>query len=300
MEKMIVTSEMSEEKKRAHRLANGRMIAGKTVVSIIIWAAAVIMVMPFLWMVSASFKTSKDVFNFPIEWIPANPTLKGYILLFRGGSTTVSIPTSIINSIKTSAMSMVGTFFACSLAGYAYAKIKFKGRDTMFMIKLSTTMIPSLVTMLPTYIVFAKIGLYDTLAALWLPYFLGGTFGVFLMRQAFMSIPDELLESARIDGAGNFRCYWNIAIPNVKPALATLVFLYFVWSWNDYTSALLYLRSTKLFTLPYAVATFSSKEYQNYPAIMAADCIMLAPIMIFFFTCQDFFVNSLVTSGMKS
>ena len=259
-------------------------------------ARAVAALIPFLWMISTSFKGMNDVFTFPIQWIPQNPTLRGYQILFGG---TVNFLQFFFNSVKIAAIALVGTFFSCTLAGYAYAKIHFKGRDQLFMLKLMTTMIPSLVTLLPTYILFSKMGILNTHMSLWLPAFFGGAFGVFLMRQAFLSFPDELFEAAKIDGAGHFRIWWNIAIPNVRPAVATLLFMYFIWTWNDYEKPLLYLRSEELYTMPFAVKYFADEQDQNYPAIMAANVLMLLPVMVAFVACQDFFVNSLVSSGVK-
>lgn len=268
----------------------------RIIATLLVWLLGIMMVIPFVWMVSTSFKGINSVFSFPIEWIPKNPTLKGYQALFSG---TIPFFTYFFNSVKVSAIALVGTFFSCTMAGYAYAKIKFYGRDKLFMMKLITTMLPGMVTMLPTYMIYSKLGLLNTHASLWLGYFFGGTFGVFLMRQAFLSIPDSLIESARLDGAGNFRIYWSIALPNTKGSVSTLLFMYFLWSWNDYEKPLLYLWDKKLFTLPLAVKVFSDDQMQNYPAIMAANVIMLLPIMIAFISCQKFFVKSLVGSAVK-
>jgi len=284
------------EKQKSARKAKILGLTGKTILSAAIWAAGILVVFPFLWMISTSFKHINDVFTFPIQWIPRNPTVKGYVLLFNG---TVTFFRFFLNSVKIAAIAMVGTFFSCTLAGYAYSKIHFKGRDQLFMLKLMTTMIPSMVTLLPTYILFSKMGILNTHMSLWLPACFGGAFGVFLMRQAFMSFPDELVEAAKIDGAGHLRIWWQIALPNVRPSLATLLFMYFIWTWNDYEKPLLYLRSENLYTMPFAVKYFADEQDQNYPAIMAANCFMMAPIIIFFFTCQKFFVRSLVTSGLK-
>ena len=268
----------------------------KLLLTLVIWFLGIAMVIPFVWMLSTSFKGMNDVFTFPIEWIPSKPTAKGYQALFSGA---IPFFRYFWNSIKVSVIALIGTFFACTMAGFAYAKVKFAGRDKLFTMKLLTTMLPGMVTMLPTYIIYSKLGLLNSHASLWIGYFFGGTFGVFLMRQAFMTIPDSLIESARLDGAGNFRIYWNIALPNVKSSASTLLFMYFLWSWNDYEKPLLYLWDQKLFTLPLAVKAFSDEQMQNYPAIMAANVIMLLPIMIAFISCQKFFVESLVGSGVK-
>lgn len=268
----------------------------KAITTLLVWFLGIMMVVPFIWMLSTSFKGMNDVFTFPIEWIPKNPTLKGYQALLDG---TIPYFTFFFNSVKVSIIAVIGTFFSCTMAGFAYAKIKFAGRDKLFGLKLMTTMLPSMVTILPTYMIYSKLGLLDTHAALWIGYFFGGTFGVFLMRQAFLAIPDALIDSAKIDGANNFRIYWSIALPNVKASASTLIFLYFLWSWNDYEKPLLYIWSDKLYTLPLAVKYFADDQMQNYPAIMAANVLMLLPIIIAFIACQKFFVNSLVSSGLK-
>ena len=273
-----------------------REVALKSIVSLFIWGLGILMVVPFAWMLSTSFKGMNDVFNFPIEWIPSEPTLKGYEALLRGKVPFVSY---FVNSVKISVIALIGTFFACTMAGYAYAKVRFVGRDQLFMVKLMTTMLPGMVTMLPSYIIYSKLGLLNSHAALWLGYFFGGTFGVFLMRQAFMSIPDSMIVSAKLDGANHFRIYWSIALPNVKPSVASLLFMYFLWSWNDYEKPLLYLWNEALFTLPLAVKEFSVDQMQNFPAIMAANVVMLLPIMIAFICCQKQFVESLVGSSVK-
>ena len=271
-------------------------VVKRVILTVIIWFFGIMMVVPFIWMLSTSFKGMNDVFSFPIEWIPSNPTLDGYKALF---TTKVSFLTFFFNSVKVSVIALIGTFFSCTMAGYAYAKVNFFGRDKIFMVKLMTTMLPGMVTILPTYMIYSKLGLLNTHAALWIGYFFGGAFGVFLMRQAFISIPDSLIDSAKIDGAGNFRIYWSVALPTVKSSVSTLLFMYFLWSWNDYEKPLLYIWNDKKYTMPLFVKYFADDQMQNYPAIMAANVLMLLPIMIAFISCQKFFVNSLVSSGVK-
>lgn len=274
----------------------GTRILPRVIVTALIWGMGIMMIVPFIWMLSTSFKGMNDVFTFPIEWIPQNPSLKAYRALFSG---RVSFFTYFFNSVKVVLIALVGTFFSCTLAGYAYAKIRFVGSDKIFMMKLMTTMLPGMVTMLPTYMIYSRLGLLNSHAALWIGSFCGGTFGVFLMRQAFVTIPDSLIEAARVDGANHLRIYWSIAMPNVKSSVATLLFMYFLWTWNDYEKPLLYIWSDTKYTLPLAVKQFSDDQMQNYPAIMAANIFMLAPILVFYLTCQKFFVESLVSSGIK-
>jgi len=287
---------MASVKKKRSTMVRMVREAWKILLSAIIIAAGFCMIFPFLWMVSASFKGINDVFEFPIRWIPDPITTKGYQLLFSG-----KVPFGVFykNSIIVAVLGLMGTFFSCTMAGYAYAKINFVGRDKIFLLKLSTTMIPSMVTILPTFTIYSKLGLVNTRAALWLPWFFGGAMGVFIMRQFFVSLPNELIEAARIDGASHPRIYWNIAIPSARPAIATLLFLYFISIWNDYERPLLYLRSRELFTLPFAVKYFADDQFQNYPAIMAANVCMLVPIIILFFVCQKSFVRSIITTGIK-
>jgi len=282
--------------KSLKRRKPGDSMAVRIVLTALIWGMGLLMIVPFIWMLSTSFKGMNDVFTFPIEWIPKNPTLKGYQALFSG---KVSFFTYFFNSVKVAVIALTGTLCSCTMAGYAYAKIPFVGRNKIFMVKLMTTMLPGMVTMLPTYMIYRRLGLINTHAALWIGSFCGGTFGVFLMRQAFVTIPDSLIEAARVDGAGHFRCFFSVALPNVKTSVATLLFMYFLWTWNDYERPLLYLWSQEKYTLPLAVKEFSDDQMQNYPAIMAANVFMLMPVMILFITCQKFFVESLVTSGIK-
>ena len=279
-----------------NRLLKTKELSIKTLTTLVLWFVGILTVFPFIWMISTSFKGINDVYNFPIEWIPKNPTIDGYRNLFAG---EFSFITFYRNSIFVAAMALVGTFFSCTMAGYAYSKINFVGRDKIFLIKLSTTMIPGMVTMLPTFIIYRTLGLVNTLTALWLPMFFGGAFGVMLMRQNMISVPNELIESAKIDGAGHPRIYWSIMLPTVKPAIATLLFMYFLWTWNDYERPLIYIQSRHLFTLPFAVNYFANEQTQNVPAIMAANVVSMSVIMIMFFLCQKYFVRSVVTSGIK-
>jgi multiple sugar transport system permease protein len=261
-----------------------------------LWFGGLLFVIPFLWMLSTSIKPLSEVYRFPIEWIPKTISLNGYRVLFAG---EFSFWTFYKNSVFVAVMSLIGTFVSCSLAGYAYSKINFWGRDKLFLIKVSTTMIPGMVTMLPSFIIYRTLGLVNTLTSLWLPLFFGGAFGVMLMRQNMVSIPNDLIDSARIDGAGHPRIFLQIAIPLVKPAIATLMFMYFIWTWNDYERPLLYIQSRALFTLPFAVKYFANEQTSNIPAIMAANVVSLVMIIILFFASQKYFIQSVVSTGIK-
>ncbi|MDY0290184.1 MAG: carbohydrate ABC transporter permease [Sphaerochaeta sp.] len=254
------------------------------------------MLLPFLWMISSSFKDSVSMFKYPIEWIPKKFDFSGYRIVWQG---EVNFALFFFNSVKITFLAVIGTTISCTLGGYAYAKINFKGRDTLFLAKLSTMMIPSQIMMLPTFMIFKWLGLLNTHAALWVPFFLGQPFGTFLMRQYFLKVPNELLDSAKLDGAGHFRIFISIALPLVRAGLSVLVFLYFVWAWNNYEGPLLYIRSTNLYTLPLALKFFSDEFSTNYTAIMAASVSMTIPVLALFIGLQRFFIEDITSTGLK-
>jgi multiple sugar transport system permease protein len=236
------------------------------------------------------------MFNYPIEWIPRHFDFSGYQQVWGG---EVKFGLFFLNSTKITLLAVIGTVISCSLGGYAYAKIDFAGRDLLFLLKLSTMMIPSLVTLLPTFMIFKWLGLINTHMALWLPFFLGQPFGVFLMRQYFEKIPDEFLDSAEIDGAGHFRIFRSIALPLVQSGLSVLIFLYFVMAWNYYDGPLLYIRSVNLYPLTLALKFFSDEYSTAYTPIMAASVSMTLPVIVVFIALQRFFIEDLTSSGLK-
>lgn len=264
------------------------------------YALAASMLIPFLWMVSTSFKTAQNVFEFPIRWIPDPIDLDGYRYIWSGSSLGVKFAVFYFNSFKVALIVIVGTYFSCSLAAYAYSKIAFKGRELFFLIKISTMMVPFQVTMIPTFILYRNFGLLDTHAALWLPSFLGSSFGVFLLRQFYRGIPDDLTESARIDGAGHLRIYWSMILPLTKPAMVSLIVLTFIATWNNYETPLLYLRSPGLYTIPLGLKVMVDDIYNvNYPGIMAGVVCSLIPILVLFAAAQKYFVQGIAFSGTK-
>lgn len=273
-----------------------RAFAKKLIISLIVWGFGILMMLPFLWMVSASFKTIQTVFAFPIEWFPKDPVLNGYkaILLRK-----VPFYTYIKNTSVVVIMGLIGTYINSVMSGYAFAKMKFAGRDKIFLLKLASTMLPGLVSLVPTYFLYSKIGLLNSLLGLWLPWFLGGNMATFMMRQAFMAIPDSMIEAARIDGANHFKVCWKVAAPNVKPSISSVMFLYFLWIWNEYERPMLFIIDEAKKTLPVAVKFFSDGEFSNYPAIMAANVLLILPILILFLLMQKSFVESLLSSSVK-
>ncbi len=268
----------------------------KIFMTLIMAAFSLTMILPFLWMISSSFKDSISMFSYPIKWIPEKWNFSGYREVWTGDVNFIQF---FLNSVKITFLAVLGTVFSCTMGGYAYAKINFRGRDTLFLVKLSTMMIPAQITMLPTFMIFKWLGLLNTHAALWLPFFLGQPFGTFLMRQYFQKVPQELIDSAKIDGAGHFRVFFTIALPLVRAGLSVLVFLYFVWAWNYYEGPLLYIRSTELYTLPLALKFFSDEFSTNYTAVLAASVSMTVPVLALFIGLQRFFIEDITSTGLK-
>jgi len=186
------------------------------------------------------------------------------------------------------------------MAAYGYAKINFRGRDVIFLIKLATAMIPAQVTMIPMFLVYKNLGLLDTHMALWITSFFGTTFGTFLLRQFFVTIPNELCESARIDGAGHLRIYWTVILPLVKPALSALMIFTFVSSWNNYETALIYLRTASKYTLPLGLAMMrTDRDHLHYSGMMAGAVVSVIPILLVFVIGQRYFIEGVTFTGIK-
>jgi len=288
----------SESVQSRHRKAYLKYVrlTGRFVVTAVFWGIGIIMVFPFLWMLSSSFKDTFTMFNYPIEWIPKVWNFNNYEKVWL---KNVNFALYYWNSIKVTFFGLLGTLISCTAAGYAYSKIKFKGRNALFFMKLMTTMIPAQATILPTYVIYSTLRLTNTHTALWLTYALGGAFGVFLMRQNFMSMPTELIDAAKIDGANHPGILVRIAAPLSKPSIATLMFIYFIWIWNDYEKPLYFIRTRDMYTLQLATKLFQDDQFQDYAAIMAASVSVVAPIIILFFLAQKYFIQSVTSAGIK-
>ncbi|QHQ59630.1 ABC transporter permease subunit [Anaerocolumna sedimenticola] len=267
----------------------------KIVFTILMGVIAICMVIPFAWMLSASFKPDNEIFNFPIAWIPKKITFANYN---RVWNSSVPFTTFFMNSVKVTSLSVIGELFTSALAAYAFAKIKFKGREVIFLIYLSTLAFPNQMMLIPRFVVFREIGIYNTHLALILPGMFTA-FGTFLLRQFFMSIPEELCESAKVDGANHFVIFLKIMIPLAIPAFSALIIFQFVSSWNEYESALVYIRDKNLATIPLGLNFFKDENSTSYGAIMAASVCSLIPIFTVFLIFQKQFVAGIATTGMK-
>jgi multiple sugar transport system permease protein len=274
--------------------------AWRPLLSSVLWHALLLtgafaMILPFLWMILTSLKTTAEVFVFPPRWFPEAPRWSNY------SDVMAAMPFGwfMYNSFKIATLSVVGQLLSCSLAAYAFARIEFVGRDTLFMIVLATLMVPSVVTMIPVFILMRELGWLNTHYPLIVPNFLGAAFGIFLLRQFFLGIPIDLEDAARIDGATRFGIYRHIFVPLAKPALATLAVFVFMGQWNDLLGPIIYLVDYDKMTLTVGLAFFRGQYTTNWPLLMAGATMSVIPIIILYLAAQRYFVAGVVMSGLK-
>jgi multiple sugar transport system permease protein len=257
----------------------------------------VVMILPFLYMISTSLKTPIEAYKYPPTWIPNPIVWQNYVEIWKMAPLFLVA----INSIKISVLSTLGQVITCSLAAFAFSRLHFKGRDFIFILVLATLMVPSQVTLIPTYLVFRAFGWVNTHAPLIVPSWFGGAFGIFLVRQFFLTIPEELVDAAKVDGCNPFRIYWQIFMPLAMPVLATMAIFSFLGSWNDLLGPLIYLRDLDLMTFPVALASFSGHNVMlNLPLLMTASLVSILPTLILVFAMQKYFVQGIVLSGLKA
>lgn len=276
-----------------------REIVSVTVISVVVMIAALLCIFPFYWMILNSFKNpdlinkgSVDIFTFDL-------TALSYKYVF--GYADGLIWRAYLNSFLIAGIQTVGTLFTSSLAAFAFAKIKFKGSKPIYGLFIATLMIPGQVTMLPLFMMFAKIGWTNTFLPLIVPGVMINTYGVFMLRSFIVSIPSGLLEAAEVDGCGWFRKYVRIILPLIKPALITLGLFSFIGSWNNYMGHLIYLSDESLTTIPLLIAGLKETHMTGaaWGRIMAASTLSIVPIAIIYLACQKYFVQGIATTGMK-
>ena len=254
-----------------------------------------LMVIPFLWMVSTSLKTTAQSMAFPPEWWPAPFVWGNYARIWD----FMPFFTFLLNSVKIAFFVVCGQLLTCSLAGYAFAKLRFPGRRALFLVLLSTMMIPSEVTLIPVFVIMKSLGWLNTHYSLIVPAFFGSVFGTFLLRQFFLTLPNDLEDAARIDGCSPFGIYWRIMLPLAKPSLATLAIFTFMGTWNDFMRPLIYLSDMDKMTLPVGLALISNHQDIRIPLIMAGAMLSLLPILVFYVCGQKYFVRGIALTGMR-
>lgn len=259
---------------------------------------SLIMALPFIWMVSTALKPSAAVFSLPPEWFPRPLVWRNFIesLTFLGHPVHLyALNTTII-----SVLGVVGVLISSSLVAFGFARLEFPGRDPLFVVVLSTMLLPPAVMMVPRFILFRELGWLDTFKPLIVPFWFGAPFHIFLLRQFFRAIPKDLDDAARIDGASSWQIYWHIILPLSKPALATVAIFAFVYHWNDLLEPLIYLSSQENWTLALFLATFQGYTLvPRWNLLMAASTVLVLPILFLFFFAQRLFIGGITTTGMK-
>lgn len=282
-------------KKNKQQIAKrSKRIITRSLATAIVTLFALFSIMPFIWMISTSFKYEIDVLNFPFKLVENRVNLSNYITIF----TKSNFPRYYLNSFLVTGLSLLGNLCITTLCAYGFARLRFRGKEVVFALYLATMMIPEQVLILPKYLYFSSLGLTNNHLALILPGIFN-VFGVFLMRGYFESIPYEITEAAYIDGAGQFRIFSQIILPLAKPGVMTLFLLSFTWSWNDYLNPLIYLSDDKLLTLTVGLQRFQESASTNYALIMAGATVSLIPIVLVFLFTQKFFIESFATTGIK-
>lgn len=261
---------------------------------IVVYAAALATIAPFLWMVSTSLKDLGEIFVYPPKWLPSTLHFDNFSRAFQAAP----FGRYYLNSIFVAVTVTLGQLITCSMAAFAFARLKFWGRDALFMIFLATMMIPGQVTMIPTFMVLHWLGWIDTYNALIVPG-LASAFGTFLLRQFFLTIPKELEEAAYIDGCSRFKVLWRIIIPLSKPALATLAIFTFMGVFNDFMWALIVISTEDMRTVQLGLAIFRDRYLTDWDLMMAGSVTATLPILIIFFIAQKWFIKGITLSGLK-
>jgi multiple sugar transport system permease protein len=258
---------------------------------------SILFMFPFYWMVITAFKENTKVFTYPIEWWP-NP------LRWENFSDAINYTgfpffLYLRNSTFYSAGVMLGTVISCAAVGYGFARLRFPGRDFLFILTISTLMIPGIVTFIPTFILFKTLGMLGTYAPLILPAFFGNAFFIFMMRQFFQGLPGELVDAARVDGANEFRTFWQIMLPLVRPALLVMAVFTFLWTWHDFFGPLVYLSEQNQYPLSLGLFAFRAQRTTEWSLMMAASTLSTLPLIVVFFFAQRYFLDGIKLTGIK-
>ncbi len=257
----------------------------------------IIFLLPFAWLLSASLKVRSEVFN--SEWIPDPVAWENYVNVWKA----TSMLTWLQNSLVVGILAAVSVTVSCASVAFGFSYFKFRGRDTLFGLVLATMMLPGVVTMIPVYIIWQKLGFVNTHVPLWAGNLFGSAFYIFLLRQFYLGLPRELFEAARIDGASYFQLWWNIALPLTRTALIVVFVFEFKASWTDLMKPLIYLQNNQLFTLPRGLKAildqFGQGGEMQWEIVLAASVIITVPMLVIFFIGQRYFMDGIATTGLK-
>ncbi|MEM1165562.1 MAG: carbohydrate ABC transporter permease [Planctomycetota bacterium] len=255
-----------------------------------------VMMVPFSWMVTTSLKTQGEAAMGPEVLLPEQPRFTNY----PDALGQMGFEDALANTVVITTLAVIGQVLSSSLVGFGFARFRFRGREPLFLLMLSTMMLPPQVTMIPTFVLFRAIGWVDTFLPLIVPMWVGTPFYIFMFRQFFAQVPEELLEAARIDGAGALMIYWRLMLPLSKPVIAIVAIYTFMFTWNDFLGPLIYLNDPENRTIALALNSFNGQYGVRFGnLLMAATCVTLLPCVILFFSAQRYFVQSETTAGLK-
>jgi len=271
-----------------------RKILGKITLHLTLIFTSILMIIPFLWMISSSLKSTNEMYSFPPTWIPKQILWENYLYMFQSAPWGLYF----FNTTKITVLVVIGQLILCSMAAYAFARLKFPGRNLIFLILLGTMMIPYHVTMIPTFKIMKELNWLNTHYSLIIPP-LFNAFGIFLLRQFFMTIPNELEEAAKIDGCSYPRIFLHVILPISTPALTTLAIFTFMSQWNDFLAPLIYINDDNLKTLTLGLATFQGTYTTQWNYLMAGSFIVLLPVLVVYAFAQRYFIEGIVMSGLK-
>ena len=260
-----------------------------------LWAIGLLFFLPFYWLVITSLKSDTEVFAMPPVWVPQTLLWGNFVRAVH----YVPFFLYLKNTVVICVLSVIGTLFSSSLVAYSFARIRWPGRDMLFLVLLATMMLPGQVTMIPVFAIFRALGWIDTIKPLVVPSFLGSAFFIFMLRQFFMTIPLELSDAARIDGCTEWGIYQRIILPLSRPALATVGLFTFIGAWNDFNGPLIYLNDESKATLSLGLQQFVSQHGAEWSLLMAASTLMTIPIILIFFFAQRTFVEGITLTGVK-
>lgn len=273
-----------------------RTLLKSTLTHLVLLAGVVLMFIPLVWTLSTSLKSPGEVYLFPPTWIPQE------ILWSNYAKAVTAIPFFLYlwNTVVITALSVIGKVFSITLVAFAFARLRWWGRNFMFLVMLATMMLPPHITLIPQFIMFKWWGWIDTFLPLVVPAFFGGPYLTFLVRQYLLAIPRELDDAARIDGCSDFKLYWRIIMPLSKPAILIVVIFVFNGTWNEFLLPLIYLQSSNLFTLALGLRMFQGEASNSWNLLMAASLLSMLPVIILFFATQRYFIQGVVFTGVKA
>ncbi len=271
-----------------------KKIGKKVLVHAVVAVTGLLTILPFIWMALSSVKVDREIFLYPPKLIPTVLTFSHYLEIVQ----KVNLVRPFLNSVIVALSISASNIFFCSMAGYAFAKIRFWKRDAIFGVLLATLMIPLQITMIPSFLLLKQLGLLNNYLGLIIPSS-AGVFGIFMVRQFVKNIPNDLIEAATIDGCGHFRIYWHIIMPNLRAVLTTLGIFTFIGVWNDFIWPLIVMTKKTMYTLPVALAMLNGEHGSDWGLLMAGAVLVTAPALIIFFLTQKNFISAIATTGLK-